>query len=377
MVQEVESTKPERSRGCTFKSPKQERSVEFPCWLVYYEFEIVRATDGQNRVSHRSVEDGQDAAWCAVHRRQRSGGAFQLLWHELHSGGVYDQAPDGRQRPAGPHVRDAGRRVVSYVRLRPVFPAGAGRASGGRGLWQVPYHPVSLHCVLRWPPRARFRPYAFGTGDWSRVNRAGGGRHQAVRQRQCWRPVRSIKPTSVTARLQLVLFLHQLRLGVFHYPYSRITGAIGAANRLRDTRRVHVHCDCPLLAGTQDIRPHSTRRGAQLRKGTLSARKPEGARQSVDSRSVRRHVLGAVAAEFFVVGCAGGQNGPAHLRQRMATGANPDRQSHFHPRDAAALCLRYLSCDRQSVSLDAAAKNSPWPLRHGVCFCDRDRKSVV
>ena len=59
----------------------------------------------------------------------------------------------------------------------------------------------------------------------------------------------------------------------------------------------------------------------------------------------RGDVLGAVAAEFFVVGVAGEQNGPAFPGPGMAGVGDSNRQSDLHSRHAAAVFLCHLPCD--------------------------------
>src|SRR5215831_8299954 len=76
-----------------------------------------------------------------------------------------------------------------------------------------------------------------------------------------------------------------------------------------------------------------------------------------------------MAAEFLVLGAAIGKNGPPSLRNRMETRADPNRESHFHPTDAAGFFLPGLPVVRKAGSLDAPAKNWDWPIRDGCGFC--------
>ena len=59
--------------------------------------------------------------------------------------------------------------------------------------------------------------------------------------------------------------------------------------------------------------------------------------------AVCRHVLGALAAELFLLDRSGGEHGPASFRDRMALIADSDGESDFHPDHAAALLLLAVS----------------------------------
>src|SRR3954471_12782426 len=92
-----------------------------------------------------------------------------------------------------------------------------------------------------------------------------------------------------------------------------------------------------------------------------------------DAGALRSDVLGAVAAEFFLLGPSGRVDGPSSFRHRLALLTDPDRESSFHPHHAARLFLLGLPVRGKVRNAHSAAEDWGGTVRNsGVLFyhCD-------
>ena len=134
--------------------------------------------------------------------------------------------------------------------------------------------------------------------------------------------------------LRLVLLLDQLRLVLLHAADARAAGSLqphgslrrkGEASwpggRLRRAGRVDGHRHAGLLAGAQEVRPHSARRQHHGERG-IQPRRGDGHRQAGRAVPVHRHVLGPLRADGRGLGAPGRKDGSPPVGMASAGRSN-------------------------------------------------------
>ena len=331
-------------------------------------------TDGQVPDDARPDPD-LDARGRAVHRRQRGGGAVQLLRDEDDSRRLHDPVPRVERRRTRVPLGQRGPRGDGLVRRECVLLPRDRRPHRGRVAREVPHDHDPL-VGLRPRPRVSGDdgPSLGGAGgdlrteamaaDRTLPDRGRLGRHQAVRLRPRRRPVRTREQASAFAGVRLVLLLDQLRLVLLDAAHAVPPQERRSRLGVRHPRRPHVPRDDRLLDGPPQVRPHPAARLGVRATGVhrrRSRRHPE-ARAGLH---LHRGLLVALRPDRQRLGAAGRQDGSELPRNRLAGEPGAGDQPAPDPRLHPAFHLPRLPRDQQGLPAHADPKDLDRSLRDG------------